>query len=313
MFSTPLICCSIGVATVAATTSALAPGYWPETLMIGGAISGYCATGSRENDTPPRITNTIETTAAKIGRSMKKCEMRIQETFHRVGTRASSALSRTPSPLWGGRGGGREVTRKRRRTCKTSRPPPLPLPTRGRGNFSLPRLGFVRPFGFCWRVFLLRRHFLARARAHQAVDDDAIGGGEPVLDHAQTAVDLAEGDVFLLHHVAVIDDQHELAHLLGADRGVGNEQRAIGRRAGHPDAAEHAGRKDAVAVGEDGAAADGARRTVDDVVDEIDLALVREILLVDQLECDRNIAMKTGDVLARRGEAHVAQIRRLVE
>src|ERR1700689_5735874 len=77
MFSTPLICCSIGVTTVAATTSALAPGYWPETLVVGGAISGYCAPGSRENDTPPRITNTIETTAAKIGRSMKKCEMRI--------------------------------------------------------------------------------------------------------------------------------------------------------------------------------------------------------------------------------------------
>src|SRR5271163_4193143 len=77
MFSTPLICCSIGVTTVAATTSALAPGYWPDTLMIGGAISGYCAIGKRENDTPPRITNTIETTAAKIGRSIKKCERRI--------------------------------------------------------------------------------------------------------------------------------------------------------------------------------------------------------------------------------------------
>src|SRR3984957_4291801 len=111
MFSTPLICCSIGVTTVEATTSALAPGYWPETLMIGGAISGYCATGSRENDTPPRITNTIETTAAKIGRSMKKCEMRIQETFRRARTQASSELSRTPSPLWGGRGGRREVMR----------------------------------------------------------------------------------------------------------------------------------------------------------------------------------------------------------
>src|SRR3979490_124907 len=77
MFSTPLICCSIGVTTVEATTSELAPGYCPDTLMIGGAISGYCATGRRENDTPPRIRNTIETTAAKIGRSMKKCEMRI--------------------------------------------------------------------------------------------------------------------------------------------------------------------------------------------------------------------------------------------
>src|SRR3984957_20201776 len=106
MFSTPLICCSIGVTTVAATTSALAPGYWPETLMIGGAISGYCATGNRENATPPRTTNTIETTAAKIGRSMKKCEMRIQQIFRRARTQASSALSRTPSPLGGGGGGG---------------------------------------------------------------------------------------------------------------------------------------------------------------------------------------------------------------
>src|ERR1700730_3425125 len=77
MFSTPLICCSIGVTTVAATTSALAPGYRPVTVMVGGAISGYCATGRRANATPPRITNTIESTEAKIGRSMKKCEMRM--------------------------------------------------------------------------------------------------------------------------------------------------------------------------------------------------------------------------------------------
>ena len=77
MFSTPLICCSSGATTVEATTSALAPGYWPVTLITGGAISGYCATGSRAKETAPRITNTMETTAAKIGRSMKKCEMRI--------------------------------------------------------------------------------------------------------------------------------------------------------------------------------------------------------------------------------------------
>src|ERR1700688_3123843 len=257
MFSTPLICCSIGVTTVAATTSALAPGYCPDTLMIGGAISGYCATGSRENDTPPRITNTIETTAAKIGRSMKKCEMRI--------------------------------------FLASSRP------------------GFVRPFGFCWRAFLLRRHLLARTRAHQAVDDDAVGGGEAVLDHAQAVVDLSKGDVFLPHHVAIVDDEHKFPHLLGADRGVGNEQCRIGWRARHADAAKHAGRENALGIVEEGAAADGARRTVDDVVDEIDLALVREILLVDQLERDRNVAVQAGDVLARRGEAHVAQIRRLVE
>ena len=77
MFSTPLICCSSGATTVEATTSALAPGYCPVTLIVGGAISGYCAIGNRSNATPPRMTNTIEMTAAKIGLSMKKCEMRI--------------------------------------------------------------------------------------------------------------------------------------------------------------------------------------------------------------------------------------------
>src|SRR5712691_10448727 len=77
MFSTPLICSSIGATTVEATTSALAPGYWPDTLMTGGAISGYWAIGRRKNDTAPRITKTIEITAAKIGRSMKKCDIRI--------------------------------------------------------------------------------------------------------------------------------------------------------------------------------------------------------------------------------------------
>src|SRR5215469_3951268 len=76
MFSTPLICCSSGATTVAATTSALAPGYWPLTRTTGGAISGYCATGSRVTDTAPTIRKTMETTAAKIGRSMKKWERR---------------------------------------------------------------------------------------------------------------------------------------------------------------------------------------------------------------------------------------------
>src|ERR1700745_102481 len=85
MFSTPLICCSIGVTTVEATISALAPGYCPDTLMSGGAISGYWATGSGVNDTAPMITKTIETTAAKIGRSMKKCEMRIGRSGASIG------------------------------------------------------------------------------------------------------------------------------------------------------------------------------------------------------------------------------------
>ena len=75
MFSTPLICSSIGATTVVATTSALAPGYCPLTLMIGGAISGYCAIGRRMNETPPRMMKMIDSTEAKIGRSMKKREI----------------------------------------------------------------------------------------------------------------------------------------------------------------------------------------------------------------------------------------------
>src|SRR5277367_4699231 len=103
MFSTPLICSSIGVTTVEATTSALAPGYWPDTLMIGGAISGYCATGRRANDTPPRITKTIETTAAKIGRSMKKREIRMGS----IGFDAAAGLAVGGIAGFRGRRGGR--------------------------------------------------------------------------------------------------------------------------------------------------------------------------------------------------------------
>ena len=46
MLSTPLTSCSIGVAIVAATVSALAPGKLARTVTVGGTISGYWATGS---------------------------------------------------------------------------------------------------------------------------------------------------------------------------------------------------------------------------------------------------------------------------
>ena len=74
MSSTPLTCCSIGAATVSATTWALAPGYVAETWTVGGVISGYCAIGRPLRVTTPAITITIETTVAKIGLSMKNFE-----------------------------------------------------------------------------------------------------------------------------------------------------------------------------------------------------------------------------------------------
>src|ERR1700680_559066 len=85
----------MGAITVVATTSALAPGYWPETLMMGGAISGYCATGRRKKLTPPSKTMMIHTTEAKIGRAMKKGEMRNALTLFllRRGRRARRSRS----------------------------------------------------------------------------------------------------------------------------------------------------------------------------------------------------------------------------
>ena len=205
MFSTPLICSSIGATTVEATTSALAPGYWPVTLMIGGAISGYCAIGSRTNATAPRMTNTIETTEAKIGRSMKKCEMRI---------------ARLPRcrPYWvvacdAVAGGGASV---------------------------------------------LRRHLAARPRAHQAVDDDAIVGREPFLDHAQAVDQLAERHVVLPRDVVGVDDQHEFARLLGADRRIRHQQRRIGGEPGTRTRANMPGVNRPSRIGEHRAAADRA-------------------------------------------------------
>src|SRR5690606_37685369 len=44
---------------------------------VGGAIDGYWAIGSWTSATRPITTVTMETTAAKIGRSMKKCPKRI--------------------------------------------------------------------------------------------------------------------------------------------------------------------------------------------------------------------------------------------
>jgi hypothetical protein len=42
---------------------------------VGGVTLGYCATGRVYTATPPASVMTIDNTEAKIGRSMKKCEI----------------------------------------------------------------------------------------------------------------------------------------------------------------------------------------------------------------------------------------------
>src|SRR5579864_9055816 len=77
MFSTPLICCSSGVATVRATVSADAPGYTVVISTVGGTISGYWATGNISRAPSPRSVMNVLSTTAKRGRSMKKCARRM--------------------------------------------------------------------------------------------------------------------------------------------------------------------------------------------------------------------------------------------
>ena len=78
MFSTPLISCSIGVATVSATTSADGAG------ILAGHADGrrrdLRILGDRQVDSTTArraIVKMIDSTAAKIGRSMKKCDIRM--------------------------------------------------------------------------------------------------------------------------------------------------------------------------------------------------------------------------------------------
>src|SRR5579862_8090033 len=71
----PVTCCSMGAATVSATTWALAPGYWIDTCTPGGVIRGYCASGKVKRAMPPISVITTDRTVAKIGRSMKNREI----------------------------------------------------------------------------------------------------------------------------------------------------------------------------------------------------------------------------------------------
>ena len=75
MFSTPLICSSSGVATVSAITFGFAPGYCACTTTDGGTTSGYSEIGRRNIAIRPPTKMMIDSTAAKIGRSMKNREM----------------------------------------------------------------------------------------------------------------------------------------------------------------------------------------------------------------------------------------------
>src|SRR5262249_20150338 len=93
MFSTPLTCSSMGAATASATSWALAPGYWQVTETVGGEMLGNWARGRVKTAMPPARVMTMDSTEAKMGRSVKKREIK-----------AVPPLSCPPLPRSGGEG-----------------------------------------------------------------------------------------------------------------------------------------------------------------------------------------------------------------
>src|SRR5262249_31905035 len=89
MPSTPLIASSSGVATVSAITLGLAPGYTARTTTVGGTTSGDSLIGNIGIAIRPAAKITIDSTAAKIGRSMKNLEKSIENPW-RCGCRADA-------------------------------------------------------------------------------------------------------------------------------------------------------------------------------------------------------------------------------
>jgi hypothetical protein len=73
--STPLSCCSIGVATDCSTVWASAPTKVVWIWTSGGAMEGNSATGSRRSVMAPAITVRMAMTMATIGRRMKNFDI----------------------------------------------------------------------------------------------------------------------------------------------------------------------------------------------------------------------------------------------
>src|SRR5262245_9681594 len=90
MPSTPLICSSIGAATVSAITFGLAPGYCARTTTDGGTTSGYSEIGICRSASRPATKMSTDSTPAKIGRSMKKREIFISRPRRRCGVAGSA-------------------------------------------------------------------------------------------------------------------------------------------------------------------------------------------------------------------------------
>src|SRR3954468_24606963 len=196
MPSAPLTCSSIGVVTLCSTTWALAPGNVAVTCTVGGLICGYCEIGRPWKARAPASTITIDSTAAKIGRSMKKTENMV------------SALGRLRSAAGGGLlGAGRGLLGSRRGRLRLRRRALMD------GDLD-PGPHFLRAF-----------HDDPLARLHSGIDHGKIVGGAAHLDRAHghlvvvadyqerlPSLGLLDGLLRHEHRVLPLFDEHPHAH-----------------------------------------------------------------------------------------------------
>ena len=207
---------------------------------------------------------TIESTAAKTGRSMKKWANFIEWFRRRLGRWRGGGIQR---------GLALAAVDGVAVACVAGEP----------GSAECRRIDLDRAFG--------RRDFRARPGVHLAVDDDAIVGVQirETIDRKR-AKQRAELHRARLDHVVLVHDQHVSLVLIVADRRVRHEQRLISAAAGDSHAGEKSGREQSRLDLENAAGAQRAGGRIDMVVHEIDHTHVREPVSFAKLHEAGNLA-----------------------
>ena len=155
--------------------------------------------------------------------------------------------------------------------------------------------------------------FGADAGALEAVDDHLVFRLQPLANDAQAFVERTQRHGPCLDGVVVLHDKHDLARLVGGDRGIRQQQRLIGRRADQPHAAELPRQDRKVLVGDDGAAAQRAGRFIEAVVEEIHLAFTRRFHFAGQRDLHRVRGIARARPLAFEPEIAVPDVGRLID
>ena len=119
-----------------------------------------------------------------------------------------------------------------------------------------------------------------RPGLHEAVDDDAVLRCQSGIDRSEVAEECAGLDGSGGDDVIRADDEDDFLVLVGGDGGIGDEQGLVVAAAGDADAGEETGGEGAVGIREDAEGADRADCGIEAVVDEIDDAVVGEIVFV---------------------------------